>query len=180
MNRVLRTAESLHYHLGRVGTAALLMLLACLIFGMLVLLPQQRALQQQSAELASLQSQPRASQPALILDDAQQLAVFYQQFPSINAMSDILGQIHQLAKEQGIVLSSGEYKLANDVNNPRLTRYEIILPVEANYTKLRAFVETAALRFPTLALSEINIKRASIDESGAQIKLHYFLLLSKG
>lgn len=179
MNRLLRVAETLQYRLGIAGTAGLLIALACLIASVLLVIPMHHTLQQLSTELTRLQAQPRNSPPVLMLDDAQQLANFYQQFPSVNAMSGILEQIHQLALEQGIGLSSGEYKLANDANNPRLARYEIIFPLQANYARLRAFIEAAALRFPSLGLSEINIKREAIDESGAQIKLHYFLLMNK-
>lgn len=182
MNRVLRSLEVVRYQLGLLGMAGLLALIAGLLFWLAVVMPAQHQLQQKTQELAWLNTQPKVASVAQVpvLNDEQALQKFYGQFPPVAELSKVLEQIHQLAVDSGIVLTVGEYKLSNDPNNRNLARYEIIFPVQANYKNLRSFIETASLKFPTLGLSEITIKRDSIGDSAAQIKLNYVLLMVKG
>lgn len=179
MSALLRKLEVMRHQLGWMGLAGLLVIVSCLVFGLMVIAPGQHQLQQKRNELAWLGAQPK--QPAVaqvtVLDDEQALQKFYQQFPLVSDVSKILEQIHQLALKKGIRLTVGEYKLSNDTANSNVQRYEIIFPVEANYQNLRDFIAAASLQFPTLGLTEINIKRDSIGEGAAQIKLNYVLLM---
>jgi len=179
MSGLLRQLESLRHQLGWTGLAGLALIGLGLLFGAMTVWPAQHQLQKKQHELAWLGTQP--TQPvtaqAPVLDDAQALQKFYQQFPPVTEISTILEQIHQLAQNKGIRLSVGEYKLTNDAVNPNVQRYEIIFPVEAHYKNLRDFITAASAQFPTLGLTEINIKRDSIGESAAQIKLNYVLLM---
>lgn len=179
MSVLLRKLEVMRYQLGWVGLAGLLITAACLLFWLVVIAPAQHQLQQKAEELAWLETQPK--QPAVtqapVLDDDQALQKFYQQFPPVSDVTKILEQVHQLALKKGIRLTVGEYKLSNDAASQNLQRYEIIFPVEANYQNLRDFIAAASVQFPTLGLTEINIKRDSIGENAAQIKLNYVLLM---
>lgn len=179
MMPLARYAERVRQQIGLLGVASLLALLTILAIWLGVLLPAQAALKQQAAELAWLQAQSRTSvardQP---LDDAQSLARFYSQFPAASELRSMVQRIHQIAVEQGIVLTTGEYKLTRDGNNARLVRYDIVFPVQANYANLRSFITAASRQFATLGLSEIHIKRESVNDSGAQIKLNYVLLMA--
>jgi len=181
MSRFLRIAEVAYLRLGSVGVFAVAVLVLCIANLVLVLLPLQGDIQEKSVALANLRKQPgsHASSVRPVLNDEQQLAEFYRQFPNASQLNAILEQLHQLAIDNGIVLATGEYKLSGDINNRDLVRYEIIFPVQASYAHLRAFIEAASQKFPTLGLSEINIKRESINESGAQIKLDYVLLMTR-
>lgn len=179
LNTLLRRLETLHYQLGWLGSAGVLMISMALLSALLLLIPAQQQLQQKSLTLAKLQQQP-AQRPVTqtpLLNDEQALQKFYRQFPLVDALSPALAQLHQLAAEQGLVLSAGEYKLSNDAKDPNLLRYEIIFPLQCNYKNLKNFISTANLKFPTLALNEINIKRESIGDSSAQIKLSFVWLL---
>ena len=113
------------------------------------------------------------------LNDGQALEKFYQQFPPVSDLSKILAQIHQLALDKGIRLIIGEYKMAPDVNNPRLMRYVIIFPVPSNYKNLHNFIASASEKFPTLGLSEVSLKRDSVKDGAVQIKLSYVLFLNR-
>jgi len=179
MSALLRKLEVARHQLGWTGLAGMLLIFISMLFGVVTVLPAQHELQQKKHELAWLSQQP--SKPATaklpVLDDAQALQKFYQQFPPVTEVSSILEQIHQLAQKKGIRLTVGEYKLSNDAVNPNVQRYEIIFPVEAHYRNLRDFITAASLQFPTLGLTEINIKRDYIGESAAQIKLNYVLLM---
>lgn len=179
MMHLARYAERLRQHIGLLGVAGLLGLALSLTLWLSALLPAQSVVKQQTAELAWLQAQPRvAGIKPPPLDDAQQLTRFYAQFPAASELRTIVQRIHQLAVEQGITLTTGEYKLSRDGNNARLLRYDIVFPVQASYARLRGFISAASRQFPTLGLSEIHIKREAVSDDGAQIKLNYVLLLA--
>lgn len=137
------------------------------------------AIAAKTQELAWLNQQPKTKPlpQAPLLNDEQALRKFYRQFPLADELSPQLAELHQLALEQGIVLTAGEYKLSNDANDPNLLRYEIIFPLHSSYKNLKSFIAAAGLKFPTLVLSEINIKRESISDNSAQIKLNFVWLL---
>ena len=183
MKSVLRYLEVLRHQLGLLGTLGLLGLVICMLIGLTSLLPGEEALKQKTQELAWLSQQPAESGQAQAklprLNDEEALQKFYAQFPPVGEVSKVLSQIHQLAQVKGISLVVGEYKLAPDANNPRLMRYEIIFPVQGSYKNLKAFIASASEQFPTLGLSEVNIKRETVKDTAVQIKLSYALLLRR-
>ena len=180
---VLRYLEVLRHQLGLLGTLGLLGLIICMLIGLTSLLPGEEALKQKTQELAWLSQQPAETSQAQAklprLNDEEALQRFYAQFPPVGEVSKVLSQIHQLAQVKGISLVVGEYKLAPDANNPRLMRYEIIFPVQGSYKNLKAFIASAIEQFPTLGLSEVNIKRETVKDTAVQIKLSYALLLRR-
>ena len=181
MNQLLRSMEVLRHQLGVLGMLGLLGLFGCVLMGLISLMPAEQALQQKTQELALLRQQPIGNVEVQTpkLNDGQALEKFYQQFPPVSDLSKILAQIHQLALDKGIHLVVGEYKMAPDVNNPRLMRYAIVFPVQSNYKNLHNFIASASEKFPTLGLSEVSLKRDSVKDDAAQIKLSYVLFLSR-
>ena len=180
---VLRYLEVLRHQLGLLGTLGLLGMVICMLIGLTSLLPGEQVLQQKIQALAWLSQQPNESAQAQAklpkLNDEEALQKFYAQFPPVGEVSKVLAQIHQLAQAKGISLVVGEYKLAPDANNPSLMRYEIIFPVQGSYQNLKAFIASASEQFPTLGLSEVNIKRETVKDTAVQIKLSYALLLRR-
>ncbi len=183
MKSVLRYLEVLRHQLGLLGTLGLLGLLMSMVLLLTSLLPGEQALQQKTQALAWLSQQPAetSQQQAKLprLNDEEALQKFYEQFPPVGEVSKVLAQIHQLAQAKGISLVVGEYKLAPDANNLRLMRYEIIFPVQGSYKNLKAFIASASEQFPTLGLTEVNIKRETVKDTAVQIKLSYALLLRR-
>ena len=179
MNTIFRLMEVLRYQLGLIGLAGLLALIVCLFMGLTLVMPAQHKLQQKLGEMQWLSAQPKSNPVAqvAVLNDEQSLNKFYKQFPSITDLSKVLEELHQLATDKGITLANGEYKLINDANNSNLMRYEIIFPVQASYKNLKDFIAAASQQFPTLGLTEVNIKRESVKDPVVQIKLSYVLLL---
>jgi Tfp pilus assembly protein PilO len=180
---VLRYLEVLRHQLGLLGTLGLLGLVICMLIGLTSLLPGEQSLQQKTQELAWLSQQPaefaQAKAKLPRLNDEEALQKFYEQFPPVGEVSKVLAQIYQLAQVKGISLVVGEYKLAPDANNPRLMRYEIIFPVQGSYKNLKAFIASASEQFPTLGLTEVNIKRETVKDTAVQIKLSYALMLRR-
>lgn len=181
MNVTLRLLETLRYQLGLLGMIGLLSIITCLMMWFVIVMPMQAQLLQKNHELSWLSTQPKTTPAAevLVLNDEQALQKFYQHFPGVADLPTVLEQIHQMAVDKGIKLAVGEYKLSNDARDQNLMRYELIFPVQASYKNMRDFIEAVSLKFPTLGLSEISIKRDSIKERATQIKLNYVLFMVK-
>lgn len=178
MTRLLRTIDTLRFWLGTAGQVGLLLMVLLMLFCLLVMLPAQQTLQTQREQLMWLQAQPKTqARPAPVLAETQQLQQFYAQFPPQETLSEQLRALHQLAQESGVDLVMGDYKLSHQRDNAVLQRYEIMLPVKARYGALRQFIAKAALRFPTLGLSDISIKRDDIQDDEAEVKLTYVWFL---
>lgn len=169
----------LRYVCGYSGLTGLLLLLVALGYGFASL-----SLQDQIAEnkllLQKLQLLPPQEQEevAPVLTESQQVTRFYQQFPAQETLSAILQDVHRIADQSGVQLTLGDYKWLKDAD-PSLVRYEIVFPVEAQYQSLRQFIQQVGMAYPTLGLSEVNIKRESAKLGGAQVKLSYVLIMAK-
>lgn len=169
----------LRYVCGYSGLTGLLLLLVALGYGFASL-----SLQDQIAEnkllLQKLQLLPPQVQEevAPVLTESQQVTRFYQQFPAQETLSAILQDVHRIADQSGVQLTLGDYKWLKDAD-PSLVRYEIVFPVEAQYQPLRQFIQQVGMAYPTLGLSEVNIKRESAKLGGAQVKLSYVLIMAK-
>jgi Tfp pilus assembly protein PilO len=96
----------------------------------------------------------------------QTMTEFYQTFPSAPAIPDTLSQLNQLAAAQQLLLNSGDYKLnkvvaKNTTSIRTLTQYEMVLPIEGSYHNIRAFIAGILSTLPSVAISDIQIKRES-------------------
>ena len=163
------------------GISGLLGLALCLAaVGMLAgSRPLALQAQAQQAELVQLRSQPKKEILVEIepQDDVSALESFYKQFPKVAELTTLMEDLHAIADEQGVVLSLGEYKLVAEEGG-KLMRYDIQLPVSASYQHLRNFIAESGKQFPTLGLSEVNLKREAVGEKEVQVKLHFVLYLS--
>jgi hypothetical protein len=175
-----RVVELMRHYLGLPGLLGLGLLLAGMGVYLLGALPAQKQVLASRVELSRAHAQPMAAdvEAATELNDADALVAFYRQFPPTTQLTTQLEQLHDLAREQGVKLSQGEYKLIDEAGS-KLLRYEILLPVESGYLHLRKFVDAAGRKFPTLGLSDISIKRDGIGEGTAQVKLNFVLYLSR-
>ncbi len=104
--------------------------------------------------------------PVMQNNTLQTLTEFYQTFPSAQAIPDTLSQLNQLAAAQQLLLNSGDYKLnkvraKNTASARALTQYEMVLPVEGSYNNIRTFIAGILTTIPSVAISDIQIKRES-------------------
>jgi hypothetical protein len=95
---------------------------------------------------------------------SQTLSEFYQTFPTALSIPDTLSQLNALAAEQELLLNSGDYKLnkiaaKNNAGGKALTQYEMVLPVEGSYNKVRAFIASILSSLPSVAIADIQIER---------------------
>ncbi len=97
---------------------------------------------------------------------SQTLSEFYQTFPTALSIPDTLSQLNALATKQQLLLNSGDYKLnkiavKNNAGTRVLTQYEMVLPVEGSYNKVRAFISSILSNLPSVAIADIQIERES-------------------
>lgn len=97
-------------------------------------------------------------------------------FPPAQGALASLGQLQQLALENGLVFDSGQFKQEEAGKN--LVRYRINLPVVGSYIDLRAFLSQAMERFPNLALEGLRISREEPAMEGvdAALQLSFYFL----
>lgn len=180
MNRLLRHLDRLLHYLGALGLAGLAMVIAGLAVYFFLAQPAMQQAAAGQRQLAWLRAHPAPAmrQAAKEPGGAEALAEFYRQFPPAAELSGIIEQLHQLAREQGVTLRLGEYKLDAE-GQGRLLRYEILLPVDAGYPQLRRFIDAAGRRFPTLGLKDVSFKREVVGNRTVQTRLNFMLYLSR-
>jgi len=165
----------------RLGLAGLLGLLGILIaLGLLVLqvLPMRKNLQALTEQLETAQRTPRQETRLLpqLADDEAALANFYAQFATIKELPEILQTMSDTAAKQGLKLDKADFLLAREQQGA-LMRYEITLPVKAGYPLVRRYVDSLARLIPTMALTEINLKREGAHDEALEAKLAFVLYL---
>lgn len=104
--------------------------------------------------------------PVVQQASSQTLSEFYQTFPTALSIPDTLSQLNALATKQQLLLNSGDYKLnkiaaKNNAGTRVLTQYEMVLPVEGSYNKVRAFISSILSNLPSVAIADIQIERES-------------------
>lgn len=107
---------------------------------------------------------------------SQTLSEFYQTFPTALSIPDTLSQLNALAAEQQLLLNSGDYKLnkiaaKNNTGGKVLTQYEMVLPVEGSYSRVRAFMASILSSLPSVAIADIQIERESTLSPSVEARL---------
>lgn len=163
----------------RAGPAALLGACALLLAGFAAWQAQalgtrQRALQ---AEIAAAHAAP-APAVARPADPARRIAAFYAYLPAHGAIPDLLKRLVEVAEQNGITLEKADYKPLLD-DNAAFLRYQITLPIKAEYAKVQAFIVAALQALPTLTLENVAFKREQIESGDVEARLQFVLLVRK-
>jgi len=114
----------------------------------------------------------------------EEINIFYERFPNAVELPKILSEINNLAEKQKLALNSGDYKFnklkqTTSLRQHALTKYEIVLPVQGDYPKIRAFIASTLEDIPAIALSDLEITRESTLDANVEAKL-VFVLFVKG
>ena len=170
--------------LGNIGKIGLGLIVATGIYFFSAVLPQETTLLKlkERADLLQMQAlskqMPGETESGKQMSGEQALQAFYEFFPRIDSSPFWIRELVQLAKKQGVELSSSEYRLVNE-NDARLARYEMILPVNGRYPQIRAFMADALEAVPAMAISAIAIKRESVTSEKLEARLEINLYLNK-
>lgn len=168
-----RTVEQL----GLPGIAGLGLLAFCAMFYVANEAPLHKEVQSLQHETVVMQARSKPTPEQVRQQPNRQLEAFYESFPAVRAAPDSLGLLRQTALEQGVALEQGEYHLVRN-GTDKLVRYEISLPVKADYMHLRKFLSRLLADMPHVMLESVDFQRQKISDTmlDAQVKLTLFLV----
>ncbi|MBB5607493.1 MULTISPECIES: type 4a pilus biogenesis protein PilO [unclassified Janthinobacterium] len=136
-------------------------------------------LQHLTAQLAVAAKQAALPQAATRLDaDADSLAAFHAYLPAHDTIPEQLKELLEVAQRTGVTLAKADYKPQEDGNTAFL-RYQISLPVKAEYAQLQAFIVEALQAVPTLTLDSVLFKREQIEAGEIDARIQFILLVKK-
>lgn len=168
-----RTVEQL----GLPGITGLGLLTFCAMFYVANEAPLRKEVQSLQHEAVVMQARSKPTPEQVRQQPNRQLEAFYESFPAVKAAPDSLGLLRQTALEQGVALEQGEYHLVRN-GEDKLVRYEISLPVKADYMHLRKFLSRLLADMPHATLESVDFQRQKISDTmlDAQVKLTLFLV----
>jgi hypothetical protein len=96
--------------------------------------------------------------------------------PPTGEASQLIGELEQLAQVHGIALPRGQYSVS-PLAGTTLARWQLVLPVDAPYPALHAFIAAALERLPNLTLDELKLTRERIEAGELQAELRMSLFV---
>lgn len=163
---------------GRAGAAALL---AALVYGLGGILPAAQQHAQVRAALAQAEQGRPGAQAGAPFDaptDQQRHQALLQALTAQDAVGAAIERLYAAAAAERISLERGEYVQA-PVAHTRLVRYQIVLPLQADYGQIQRFVQVATASVAGLHLGDISLQRKSIGETQLEARLQFFLYLAR-
>lgn len=161
-------------------------LIACTLLLLAALLTWHSFAMQQQRQQLQLQWQEQqtkriaqANKPQIdtaSADLARQLVQFYGFLPSHDAIPDQVKRLLASADKHGLQLAQGDYKALPQPNTAML-RYQIILPVKADYPRIINFLQSALQEMPSLTLESMQLKRTSIDAGEVEARLQLVIFV---
>ena len=137
---------------------------------------RQQHLAAQLAAAAKLAALPPAA--ATLDADADSLAAFHAYLPAHDSIPEQLKTLLEVAQKNGVTLAKADYKPQED-GNAAFLRYQITLPVKAEYAQLQAFIVDALQELPTLTLDSVLFKREQIEAGEIDARIQFILLVKK-
>ena len=158
--------------LGAAGLAGLGLLGAALLMQGFQAGSLQPAIHKQQARLAALQQAAvrRAATPEPL--PLNPLATL----PPTGEASQFVGELERLARAHGLALPRGQYSVSS-LAGTSLQRWQLVLPLDATYPALHAFLAAALERLPNLTLDELKLKRDRIESTRLQAELRLSLFV---
>lgn len=165
--------------LGTPGIAAIGLLTACAGFYVSVLQPLDGSVDELSARVSTIADEVERAAGGKrggVATAREQMGEFYRLFPRQAQLTDTLAKVFKAAAAQGIALQQGEYRVAEDTDG-HLRRFQVTLPINADYPRIRRFLASIAAEVPTAALEHVQFERQKIAEPQvkATIKLAIYL-----
>ncbi|HAT32027.1 MAG TPA: hypothetical protein DCW29_14575 [Janthinobacterium sp.] len=138
------------------------------------LLARQRLVAGELAAAVRLAALPAPALP----DEADGMAAFYAYLPAHDAIPERLKDLVEVAQKSGVTLIKAEYKPQQE-NNAAFLRYQITLPVKAEYANIQTFLVNALQALPTLTLESVIFKREQIESAEVEARIQFVLLVKK-
>ncbi|SNR84609.1 Pilus assembly protein, PilO [Methylobacillus rhizosphaerae] len=168
------------YHINFIenkGKCGLLLTIICLVAALGIGWPQAKALQQLELETAAMKRSSNGL-PRQQLAPSPQVALkaFYQMLPAEQEATLLLNQMLDIAEQHQLIPEKVDY-VRNRQSTAQFSRYQLNLPLKGHYPDIRHFIADIMVAFPSIALSEITLKRDETqgDQVEARLKLTLYL-----
>lgn len=174
MNTLIWHAHQWVRRLGRTGLAGLLMMLVAAFIQFAHTRPlhnETRALEERILAM-QIAAKRTVTRPITVVPPSG----FIDRLPDTSVAAGVIGQLEQLAHVHGLQLLQGQYA-QTPVSGTSLLRWQLSLPVKAEYPKIIAFAATSLQALPSLALDEFKLKRDSIETATLDADLRFNLYL---
>lgn len=171
-------AAAMLRNLSRMGWAGAVGL-GLLVFAVVCEWTGSQAARERVAELESarLALRRQIQQPLTQTVSPQaQLQAFYQRFPLLAALPDVLMSLDRSARKQGLSPLRASYRESVESGTP-LRRVRITIPVRGRYADVRAWLSEVLAEMPELGVEALELRRKDItsDEIEAQARFVVFL-----
>jgi multidrug resistance efflux pump len=181
-------ASRLVKKLGILGISGLLLIVGSGLIYAINLSQLEARIQTTHAEkenlMAHMHAQDAVNKQSQASGTTAEVAQFYDRFPTENSLPDALALMNASAHRNHLLLVQGDYQFnkvsqVNILNAQKLTRYEVALPIDGQYTQIRTFIAEILQQLPAAALTDLQLSRESSVSStiGANV---VFTLFVKG
>jgi len=154
--------EALLRRLGAAGIAGIGVLLACGAFYFSTLAPLEADAAAQRLALERLKAR-KEYRPIASGGRADDLRRFYALFPSERQLTDQIETLHKLARNSGLDLQQGEYRLERRASG--LWAYRVTVPARGSYVQFREFIGQVLKNMPIASLDALRFERKKAVES---------------
>ena len=180
----MNTVERWLYHLrstvnglGRVGGLGVALLVGCVVFHVTAVRPV-------TEELAAIQEHRASDELArrsgrVPLDTPGQLREFIAFFPEVDSSSRWLALIFAAARDEGLELAQGTYRLQPD-DVLGIAAYQVTLPVRGSYPHIRRFLGRVLTEVPAASLDTVTFQRERTAEGVVDARIVIALHLRDG
>lgn len=163
---------------GMIGAGGLVM---CVALYFSTVQPVQQRLD--TARLSAISLHDRITRASQALNDNarpidEQLATFYQIFPSERDSTEWVGKIAAIAKRNGLILQQVDYKTDRDKNG-KLIRFQMSLPLTGEYQTIRKFLSELQAQIPIVSLEQVQFERQNVGSSLVNAKLRLVIFLGR-
>jgi hypothetical protein len=170
LNAVRRMLEGL----GPAGVVALGVLLFCAYFHFSAVQPAERELEAQRTAAERLKSRSPI-QLANVPDQADEVRRFYDLFPPVSRLPDELQHVYTLARDAGLQIQQGEYRLES--RGVGLLPYRVTFPIKGTYGEIRQFVGTTLKDMPIASVDALRFERKRVGdvqlEGQVRLTIHF-------
>jgi HAMP domain-containing protein len=108
----------------------------------------------------------------------QQLASFYDYFAAGGSITESLAKLYDAAKANGLEMPRAEYRMLS-APTARLARYQVVVPLQGDYSTIRTFMMNALRDLPTMSLDHVQFQRKAVGESAVDCQLTFSFHIAK-
>ena len=175
MNLLLWRAHQWARRLGRSGIGGLILLLiaAILQFGQVGAIDHERATL--AARLDALRMAARTEPETVAVPSVG----FIDALPNTATASVLIGELEKVARAHQVQLLRGQYS-QSAVAGTSLVRWQLTLPITADYPHLHAFIGDSLQKVTALTLEDLRLKRETIAATDLNADLRFNLYLREG